>query len=176
MDNLADQVERLESQSRRENLIFHGFEDKTGESWDETETLVRRHISNELNLNEGNIAIERAHRLNTRSTPRPVIVKFSSFKDKDQVIRTYREQRKVATAEAEASNGNGEEEQIVNERKGVRISEDFTARVRQARAALKPFLREHLKEKRQAYIRFDKLVVDGVVFSYNEDEKVLVRA
>ena len=34
-------TERLEAQSRRDNLRFYGFDDKFDESWDESETRVK---------------------------------------------------------------------------------------------------------------------------------------
>ena len=37
--------ERLESQSRRDNLKFHGIEDQRNESWEESEEKIRREIT-----------------------------------------------------------------------------------------------------------------------------------
>ena len=34
-------TERLEAQSRRDNLRFYGFDDKNDESWEESETRVK---------------------------------------------------------------------------------------------------------------------------------------
>ena len=44
--------ERLEAQSRRDNLRFHGLDDKMGETWEESETKVRDYISNDLGIDE----------------------------------------------------------------------------------------------------------------------------
>ena len=78
--------ERLEVQSRRDNLKFHGFEDNRGETWEESENTVRRYIFDELAIDESAIQIERAHRIRSKNSPRPIIVKFSHYKDRDRVL------------------------------------------------------------------------------------------
>ena len=40
--------ERLEAQSRLDSLRFHGFEDKRGETWDESESKERYYINDDL--------------------------------------------------------------------------------------------------------------------------------
>ena len=50
-----------------------------------------------------------------------------------------------------------------------------SARVRKARASLRPFLYDYLKNKQDAYIKFDKLVVDDVTYVYDDIDKKLVR-
>ena len=62
--------ERLEAQSRRENLRVHGLPDDRDETWDETEDKVREHISKDLNLDQSSISIERAHRIQGTEKPR----------------------------------------------------------------------------------------------------------
>ena len=86
--------ERLESQSRRENLKFYGIDESRKETWEESENKVRNYIAEGFNMNETDIKIERAHRLGgSNSAPRPVIVKFSFYKHKERVLRTYRKRR-----------------------------------------------------------------------------------
>lgn len=48
---------------------------------------VRGYISQELEIDETQIRIERAHRLRSKTTPKPIIVKFSFFKEKDEVLK-----------------------------------------------------------------------------------------
>lgn len=123
-------------------------------------------------MDETGISFERAHRLNTRNSPRPVIVKFSHFKDRDKVLRKYRDQKSTALGGEQPGDVSGQNRVIDS---GVRVAEDFSARVRRTRRALYPFLRDYLKESRDAHIRFDKLVVDGVNYIYDERHKKLVR-
>lgn len=86
--------ERLQAQSRRDNLRFYGFIDKRDETWEGSENTVRSYLTNDLLLDESSIQIERAHRISRKTSPRPVIVKFSFYKDRNKVLNAYREKRK----------------------------------------------------------------------------------
>ena len=83
--------ERLEAQSRRDNLWFYGFDDKIDESWEESETRVRNYIEEHLNIDEASIKIKRAHRIRGKYSPRPIIVKFWHYKVRENVLKAYRE-------------------------------------------------------------------------------------
>ena len=177
--------EKLESQSRRENLKFFGLEEARNESWEESETKVRNHIAEGLNIDDSEIRIERAHRLTgSKSVPKPIIVKFSFFKDKEKVLRTYREKKK-ATREArlagQAHAGNAEpdyetDQDNLNDNvySQVRVAEDFVERVTNDRTKLFPFMQDCLAEGKNAFLRYDKLVVDDVVHVYDSVKKVPV--
>ena len=86
--------EKLESQSRRDNLKFFGFDGERNETWEESENKVKNYISEGLGIDDSEIRIERAHRLaGSKSVPKPIIVKFSFFKDKERVLREYRQNK-----------------------------------------------------------------------------------
>jgi hypothetical protein len=151
--DLRQQQDRLESQSRRSNLLFHGIEpgDKT---WEETETKVRDFMATSLNLDRDSVAnkieIERAHRLPGVRNPRPIIVKFLRFKDKDMVIKTARSTLKGTD---------------------FYVSEDFIKPVRDTRKLLQPFLHEAKSKQQRASLRYDKLLIEGVLYEYDERSK-----
>ena len=84
--------ERLEMQSRGDNLKFYGIDEEKNETWADTETKVRHEISR-LGLDESSVSIKRAHRLPGGPSPKPIIMKFSFFKDRDTLLATYRTQR-----------------------------------------------------------------------------------
>ena len=71
--------ENLETQSRRDNLKFCGIEDDRKETWEQTELKTRNYLTTHVEINVSNIKIERAHRLPSKYTPRPVIVKIFTF-------------------------------------------------------------------------------------------------
>ena len=54
---------------------------------------VRDYICEELEIDETQIRIERAHRLRSKATPKPIIVKFSFFKENDEVLKVYRQKQ-----------------------------------------------------------------------------------
>ena len=84
-------------------------------------------------------------------------MKFSFFKDRDTVLATYRTQRR--------NNGPTEKGNM------VRIVEDFPPRVTKQRTALYPLLKKSISENKWAFYRYDKLVVDGVTYSYDFEAK-----
>ena len=159
--------ENLEAQSRRDNLKFYGIEDDRKETWEQTELKTRNYLSTQLETDDSNIKIERAHRLPSKHTPRPVIVKFSHFKDKERVLKVYREKHKNQQNVFNAGESNIEGSER-NERP-VRISEDFPARVTKARANLYPFMKSCHEKQKDAYLKYDKLVVEGQSYIFNEE-------
>ena len=136
--------ERLEAQSRRDNLRFYGSEDKQGETWEESENKVRSYIANDLNIEESSIQIERAHRIPSKTSPRPLIVQFSFYEDRDRVLKAYRENRKrqnEQTIESTGATGASAAEKIEqSETCRIRVCEDFPERVIKARSNLYLFL------------------------------------
>ena len=158
--------EKLKAQSRRDNLNFYNIEDDRNETWEQSEEKVVNQLSDELNID--GCHIERAHRLPSKSTPRPIIAKFSFFKDKDKILKKYREKQKIARQNMrdQAENATAEPEQPE-----VRVSEDFPERVTKMRSLLYPFLKQSLDVGKNTYLKFDKLVVDNTCNIYDENLK-----
>ena len=111
--------EKLEAQSRRENLRFFDISEEPRETWDQSEQKVRDYISGTLGINDSDVKIERAHRLPGKSHPRPLIVKFSYYKDKDRILKRYREIRDERNRTGDGPTDDADQHAT------VRISEDF---------------------------------------------------
>lgn len=73
-----------------------------------------------------------------RRRPRPIIVKFSNYKDRELVWKSRRDLMKTAP--------------------GVYIQEDFSEAVRQKRRELLPKLKEAREKGNIAYLVYDRLV------------------
>ena len=89
----------LEDCSRRNNLLFDGFQEETNETWEETESIITDFVKEKLGIEE-DILIERAHRTGkiqrndgTRNRKRTIVVKFLNFKDKSRILHTYRKKK-----------------------------------------------------------------------------------
>ena len=89
----------LEDCSRRNNLLFDGFQEETNETWEETESIITDFVKEKLGIEE-DILIERAHCTGkiqrndgTRNRKRTIVVKFLNFKDKSRILHTYREKK-----------------------------------------------------------------------------------
>ena len=137
-----DKLDDQEARSRRNNIVIHGIQRKNPkETWDECEELVRDLLEEKLNIT--NPKIERAHRLG-HSTKAPIILRFLSFKEKEEVLRKR--------ASLKGTN--------------IFINEDFTGRVRDIRSRLSPFLRKMREEGKRVNMVYDHLSVDGVRWNY----------
>ncbi|XP_070579093.1 uncharacterized protein DDB_G0283697-like [Ptychodera flava] len=81
--------DKLENQSRRNNLLFYGLEQGNAhETWEEAEEKVKDVLKNELEISE-DIQFERCHRLNYAPLTRgakPIIAMLTKFKDKVLIL------------------------------------------------------------------------------------------
>ena len=144
---------RLESHSRRNNLIFYNIPEEVKESTDKTENLVYTFLEEKLNMDEeeaSDISIERAHRLGKRKEDkqRPIIVKFSFHKDKERIL---------SNAFKLAGTGFG-------------ISQDFPQEIVNIRKGLIKVMKDAKKEGREAKLSYDKLYIDGQRYRPNTKE------
>ena len=156
---LEARIDTIEGQSKRNNLIFHGLDGNKFEKWDETEQKVRAFSCDELELPYANtVPIERAHRLKTwrnLSKP-PVIVKFSNFKDKSNILQLARAKlrdQRDQDPEYEAS---------------FRVSEDYTARVRSIRKSLGAYVVKACNSNKNVALSFDKLIIEDKIYKWDE--------
>lgn len=138
---------KLESHSRRNNLIFYNIPEEAKESTSKTEDLIYTFLEEKLNMEAeeaSNISIERAHRLGKRKEdkPRPIIVKLSFHKDKEHIL---------SNASKLAGTGFG-------------ISQDFPKEIVEIRKGLIKVMKEERKKGRAAKLNYDKLYIDGQIY------------
>ena len=87
-----ERVLKLESHSRRNNLIFHNITEEENESTAMTEDMLYIFMEEKLKMEEeesSDICIERAHRLGIRkddNKPHPIIAKFTFQEDKEHIL------------------------------------------------------------------------------------------
>ena len=65
------------------------------------------------------------------------------------------------------ANPGGDTDEQPDTRRIIRVSEDFPERVMKARTKLYPFLKSSLEKEYDAYLRYDRLVVDGQEYEYD---------
>ena len=119
-----------------------------------TQELLRKFLCTNLKIpkeDEESIQFNRVHRVSARrvssgtpnSKPRPIIVKLSSFHDKE-FIKSF----------------------IKNLTKGrnVGISDDFPKEVEEMRKKLYPVLKAAKQEKRTAFLKVERLIIDGSLY------------
>lgn len=91
VDDLCQDVNRLERHSRRNNVRIVGYQEKSGEN---IEQIVEEILQDKFNRTD--VCIERAHRDGRRrpgaeSHPRHILVKFLSYRDKVDIMSKRRE-------------------------------------------------------------------------------------
>ena len=136
----------LESHSRRNNLIFFGIPEEVNETSAKTESLLYCFLGDELKLKEDEIdriSIERAYQLGKRNAngekPRPIIGKFSFYKNKEFIL---------SNARILAGTVFG-------------ISQDFPQEIVEIRRGLVKVLKEAKEEGSDAKLVYDKLYING---------------
>ena len=135
-------------------MKFYGIKERERESNKDTEDLLRKFLRTDLKISkedEESIQFDRVHRVSARrvssgtpnSKPRPIIVKLSSFHDKE-FIKSF----------------------IKNLTKGrnVGISDDFPKEVEEMRKKLYPVLKAAKQEKRTAFFKVERLIIDGSLY------------
>lgn len=145
---LVVKLDSLENQSRRSNVVFYNIDEKEGESWSECEGAVIKLAKEKMGVPVESRDIERAHRLGKKSKGRhrPIIVKFLSFKTKEEILANSNKLR--------GSN--------------ITVSEDFSARVRAVRKELIQHMEPLKKKGHRVFLRFDMLQVDGRKYSLEQ--------
>ena len=144
---------KLEAYTRRENIKIFNIEENEGENGN-TESLVRNVLREKMKIpkeDEEDIRFERIHRITPRrssSKPRPIIVKFSHYQDKEFVWS------------------------FVKNLKGtnIGISNDFPKEIEEIQSKLYPVLKNAKKAKQSAFFKVDRLIINGQVYRGKETE------
>ena len=99
-------TDKLEAQSRCDNLRFFSIDEAVNESWEESEKKVRDYIQKDLELDIYQILVLiEPTDYPSKSKPRPLTAKFSFFKDKEKILRAYTQKQKQDQAKQGAEGG-----------------------------------------------------------------------
>lgn len=156
LNAMSRKEDYLENQSRRNNLVFRGLREKEGgnESWRDCEELILDVTRNVLGVAIQASDIERAHRVAGGKYPRAIVVKFLSFKKREEVFRNKKQLKG----------------------KTITINEDFSQRVLEDRRVLIPEMMSARADGWDAVVTFDKLKVNGRVYRVDENSRLIVPA
>ncbi|KAH9384852.1 hypothetical protein HPB48_026879 [Haemaphysalis longicornis] len=88
INELRRRTEDAENRLRRNNLLFFGFSDDRAETWKQSEEHIIAFCSEKLEITIDPINIDRAHRIGAfqHNKDRPIVVRFSRFKERDAVL------------------------------------------------------------------------------------------
>ena len=132
----------IEARSRRQNLLFHGFQEEKGEKCFHK---IKTFILQNLEITDLEVDLNRAHRLGPPKNDkmRPIIVSFVNDQAKEHVLQQAQTKCKGANQY---------------------VTRDFPKAISEARRSLSTRLVEARRQGKQARIIFPaKLVVDGQV-------------
>ena len=98
VETVKNKTVDLEDRSRRSNLVFFNFPEAADSQTEDCEQLVHNVLEKLDIMQDEEVWIERAHRLGRKQPgsdrPRPVIVKFTYFKQKQCIIKNASKFRK----------------------------------------------------------------------------------
>ena len=139
--------------NKKNNLIFNGLPNEVRETPAKLLVTVQDIIKTNMNISR-DIGITSVSRILTGPTMlgcRPVLVTFSNFKDREEVLANSKFLKMSTT---------------------VHVTEDMSKKTREARQELRKFLvrvRKSNPEKR-CFIQYDKLFINGRVYVYSQEE------
>lgn len=153
LHDLRERHIELQSRTMRDNLIFTGIHEDDSEDTEDTEQVLSNFIKTNLEINTESISFERVHRMGKklRGKSRPIIAKFSKFKDRELV----RKQAPIVLKRSENRN--------------FGVNEQYPKEINDRRKELYPHLKSARRSGRKASLIYDKLYIDGKLF--NPEEK-----
>lgn len=137
LKEISNNIDYLENQSRRNNVVFDGIAEQSKETWVDSENKVLKILKDNMQLEA--LPIERAHRVG-RPKPqknRAVVVKFLNFKDRETVLRSGKKLRGTS----------------------IFVREDLSEKVLAKRRAQMHLLKEAREGGKIAYFNYDRLVI-----------------
>ena len=139
MDNLEAKFELMDTQSRRNNLLFFGIPRVFGETWDLCEAKVGEIICRDMKVRQP-VQVDRAQGVGSA-----ILVQFQSFK-----------QREVLSDSSE-----------LRVTHPIYVREDVSEAVRRKRSGLAPLLKQFRDDGKRAKLRHDKLVTEDGTFTFD---------
>ena len=143
---------KLEAYTRRSNLTFYGVDEFQTE---DTEKEVRKVLAENLKMPKPKVdtlRFERVHRIKTReansSKQRPIIARFSFYQEKREVFSFTKNLKHT----------------------GISIGDDYPVEINKTstRRKLLPVLKAAKREKKKAFFKVDKLIIDNSIYRGEE--------
>jgi hypothetical protein len=147
---LKETIIDIQAKSMMCNLIIGGIKESKDETAEQTLGNVKKYFQDDLKIPEESLAtleIESARRIGVRrqSKPKNVLVTFNNLKTKNYV-KSFKDN--------------------VNPREsGLFMHDQYPPEVVSQRKLLVPIMKRAREAKKEAYIKYNKLIVDGKVYT-----------
>ena len=163
IESSASMIEDIEEKmydfevSKKNNLIFYGIPAPRNETRHSLAKTIQDILHSVLNITR-EVTLESAIRLMKGPEVRgcrPVLVTFSYFRDREEIFQKSK---------------------LLQTNCSILVTEDMSKKTREARYELQKFLVKLARSRpsKKAFIRYDKLYVDGAVFVFSEEERRVV--
>ncbi|CAG2247197.1 unnamed protein product [Mytilus edulis] len=149
LEDLKERHIDLQTRSMRENLVFSGIpQTNPEEESEETEQILINFMKTSLKI-ESPVEFQRAHRFGkSDKNMRPIVCRFKTFKDREIVRKSAKELKGTKYG----------------------ISEQYPKEINDRRKVLWPYFKEAKHQRKKAYLKRDKLFIDGTEFIIPDDE------
>jgi hypothetical protein len=143
-EQLQTQITDLQARSMRDNLLFFGLAEFRGHGRENCVNIINDFCVTKMGIPDIRENIERAHRLGkfVVNKTRPIVVKFSSFRVREN----------IRTNAFKIKNRN------------FSVCEQFPREVVQKRKSLIHAMKRALRDNRRAVLKVDKLYIDGRLY------------
>ncbi|KAK6165496.1 hypothetical protein SNE40_022415 [Patella caerulea] len=142
---LEKKVEFMESESKQSNIIIHGLKMEDSDNRDVREKKVRTYFREVLELEADDIIIEKSYVMKNKR--KSVLIKLNNMRQKSLIFEAAMK---------------------VRESSEVQVANDYSHSVRQKRKDLIPHMLSARKEGRKAGLRYDKLEIDGKMYTLDD--------
>ena len=146
----------LRCRMMRENIVIRGIAEDRDETWEVTKQKVVDFMKNDLLMPDADEdMIDRAHRTGEKNNkgPRPVVIKFKSSADKDNIFQYVKH---------------------LKNKPGLSVQEQLPPEVQETRKRLWSTYKEAKKNKaNNVKWSVDKLIINGKVHTANDDAQVI---
>ncbi|KAH9361658.1 hypothetical protein HPB48_005189 [Haemaphysalis longicornis] len=150
--DLQSRNNKLENRSRQQNLVFYGVDDNNrAETWDQSENLITTICKEELQIDLH--SIQKAHRVGryTESGKRPIVVNFSSYKEKQSVLTNAKKFKGSPYS----------------------VDQDYSPETRDIRKRLWEYAKAKRTDKDEVKLKGDRIVINGQAFVWDKEEEVV---
>ena len=157
--SLTSEITDLQARSMRDNLLFFGLDEAGTPDERRAENCAEKILSfcsDMLNIPDAQstIKVERAHRIGTyqNGKRRPIVVKFNHYPDKLTVKQRARE------VFPNPGPNNPTESRY-------RVGDQFPKAIQERRKQLIPILVKAKNDKKRAFLSYDKLCIEGTMYT-----------
>lgn len=151
VDDQGERIINLEREVRKRNLVMRGILDKEGEKEGETRdkvSAVMQKIGVNFDIKEELDEVRRIGKYNPQKK-RPVLIKLTREATRARILRNTK----------------------VLKGTEIWIDEDYPKEVQEERRRLIPHMKEARERGYRAQLRYNKLIVNGVIYRADEVEK-----